>query len=67
MTTDAKITSECRSASARFVDEKMLNDPSYAPYCMRCPGAVRMRRVAPREANCSCGAKHVIPADASGS
>lgn len=31
-------------------------DPSYVPYCMRCPGLVRMRVVARHYWQCFCGA-----------
>jgi hypothetical protein len=32
-------------------------DPHYAPYCLRCTGLVRMRKVAPHHWRCSCGAQ----------
>lgn len=32
-------------------------DPSYAPYSMRCPGLVRMRKVDHLFWRCPCGAK----------
>lgn len=53
-------TTGSRSANARFVDEKMKADPSYAPYCLQ-PGCMRMRRVSPSRAECSCGSYHEIP------
>jgi len=31
--------------------------PGYAPYCMRCPGLVRMRVVEPHYWRCHCGAQ----------
>lgn len=31
-------------------------DPGYAPYCMRCQGLVRMRRVEQHYWRCVCGA-----------
>ncbi len=46
--------------SESLVDENMRADPRYAPYCMRCKGAVRMTRVSEREARCRCGASHVL-------
>ncbi len=33
-------------------------DPSYAPYCMRCPRLVRMVKVEPFFWRCKCGAMH---------
>lgn len=33
-------------------------DPSYCPYCMRCDGLVRMKKVEPFLWACSCGAIH---------
>lgn len=33
-------------------------DQSYRPYCMRCPGLVRMRKAAPFLWYCPCGAVH---------
>ena len=32
-------------------------DPYYAPYCMRCPGLVRMRRIERHYWRCGCGAQ----------
>jgi len=46
-----------------FVDHKMINDPTYAPYCMR-DGCWRMRRVSPTRAECRCGSSHTIPPNA---
>jgi len=47
-----------------FVDQKMRDDPDYAPYCMRCPGLRRMRRVSPTLAECPvCPAVHDIERD----
>jgi cell division septum initiation protein DivIVA len=34
----------------------------YVPYCLRCPGLVRMRKVAPFRWRCACGAEHVATA-----
>lgn len=31
-------------------------DPNYCPYCMRCTGLIRMKKVAPFYWNCHCGA-----------
>lgn len=33
-------------------------DPNYCPYCMRCPGLVRMQKIEPMYWTCSCGAVH---------
>lgn len=33
-------------------------DPSYSPYCMRCRGLVRMRKVENFFWRCRCGAEH---------
>lgn len=33
-------------------------DPSYAPYCLRCPGLVRMVKIEPFFWRCKCGAMH---------
>lgn len=55
--------SESRDApcSVSFVDQKMADDPAYAPYCMRCKGLQRMRRVSPTLAECPvCPAVHEI-------
>src|SRR5208337_3521961 len=41
-----------------LIREKAERDPTYAPYCMRCAGFVRMRRVAPFYWRCECGAEH---------
>lgn len=35
----------------------VAKDPSYAPYCMRCPGLVRMRVVVRHYWSCRCGAR----------
>jgi hypothetical protein len=44
-----------------FASNNMQRDPTYAPYCMRCSGAKRMRRVSPLKARCPrCGAVHEI-------
>jgi len=44
-----------------MADENMRKDPKYAPYCMRCSGLQRMKRVAPTKAKCPrCGAVHEI-------
>lgn len=34
------------------------SDPSYSPYCGRCPGLVRMKLVEPFLWNHDCGAVH---------
>jgi len=33
-------------------------DPNYRPYCMRCPGLIRMRRIEHMLWTCNCGAIH---------
>jgi len=46
-----------------FASVNMRRWPNYAPYCGRCPGMVRMRRVSPLRAECvvrGCGAVHEI-------
>lgn len=40
------------------VRDNALRDPAYAPYCGRCPGLVRMRRVEFLFWRCTCGAEH---------
>jgi len=35
-----------------IVDRSMREDPRYAPYCMRCAGLQRMRRVSPTAVKC---------------
>lgn len=32
-------------------------DPHYAPYCMRCPGLMRMRTIGRHYWRCGCGAE----------
>lgn len=41
-----------------LVKENALKDPNYAPYCLRCPGLVRMVKVEPLYWRCRCGAQH---------
>lgn len=55
MTADANfdIAAWQREVILRNVEE----DPSYAPYCMRCPGLVRMRVVERHYWRCRCGAQ----------
>jgi hypothetical protein len=43
------------SSQVRMNAEK---DPSYCPYCMRCPGLVRMKKIAEFFWRCVCGAEH---------
>ncbi len=33
-------------------------DPNYRPYCLRCVGLVRMRKIEPLYWRCDCGAEH---------
>lgn len=35
-----------------------IADPTYCPYCLRCKGLVRMRKIAPFYWRCVCGAEH---------
>jgi hypothetical protein len=44
-----------RKSQVRFNAER---DPSYCPYCMRCTGLVRMRKVEDFYWRCGCGAEH---------
>jgi hypothetical protein len=41
-----------------IIRENAEKDPSYCPYCMNCPGLVRMVKVAPLYWRCGCGAMH---------
>lgn len=43
-----------------FIAENAMKDPSYNPYCGRCPGLVRMVKIEPFYWRCSCGAIHDI-------
>jgi len=53
-----RINEERRESQA---DINMRNDRAYAPYCMRCDGLVRMRRVSATLAQCDlCNALHDI-------
>jgi hypothetical protein len=46
-------------STVSFVDQKMAEDHTYAPYCMRCRGPQRMRRVSVTRAECPvCPAVH---------
>ena len=43
-----------------MTDQILFNvakDPTYCPYCLRCPRLVRMKLVEPYYWNCSCGAE----------
>jgi hypothetical protein len=40
------------------VKENALKDPTYCPYCLRCPSLVRMKKVEPLLWKCHCGAVH---------
>ena len=33
-------------------------DPDYCPYCLRCSGLIRMKKVEPFLWRCKCGAEH---------
>lgn len=42
-----------------IVRENSEKDPTYCPYCMRCPGLVRMVKVGEFKWKCDkCGASH---------
>lgn len=41
-----------------LVIENAKKDPNYCPYCMRCRGLVRMRKIEPFYWRCKCGAEH---------
>lgn len=47
-----------RTERLSIMAQNAMKDPNYSPYCMRCPGLVRMRRVEPMLWNCPCGAIH---------
>lgn len=40
---------------ADFAHQNALKDPTYAPYCMICPGLKRAKIVAPFVWHCDCG------------
>lgn len=41
-----------------IVRQNATLDPNYCPYCLRCSGFVRMRKVEPMLWRCECGAVH---------
>lgn len=41
-----------------IVRSNALKDPNYAPYCMRCTGLVRMKKIEHMFWKCGCGAQH---------
>ena len=41
----------------KIILDNVERDPHYAPYCLRCRGLVRMRRVTLHYWNCHCGAQ----------
>lgn len=41
-----------------IVKQNAIADPAYCPYCMRCPGLRRMRKIETLYWKCSCGAEH---------
>lgn len=43
-----------------FVLENAKSDPDYNPYCLRCSGLIRMKKVEPFYWRCHCGAEHDI-------
>lgn len=44
--------------SKSIVRTNAEKDASYCPYCMRCSGMVRMKKVADFYWRCKCGAEH---------
>lgn len=44
--------------SKSLVRQNAESDPNYCPYCMRCFGFVRMRKVKDFYWRCACGAQH---------
>lgn len=46
------------SSSKSIVRLNAEQDPFYNPYCMRCPGLVRMAKQEPFLWKCKCGAVH---------
>lgn len=52
---------DCSSDMSAWTRDIILrnvaNDPYYAPYCMRCTGLIRMRRVEQHYWWCACGAE----------
>ena len=56
---EVAITGETRAVERKsHVRYNAENDPTYAPYCMRCTGLVRMVKVIPFFWSCRCGAQH---------
>lgn len=52
-------TTPTSCAAPSVVRENALRDPSYRPYCLRCRGLVRMRKVENMHWRCDvCGATH---------
>ena len=47
--------------SGEIAVENMRHNLHYAPYCLKCTGLVRMRRVSDTKAECACGAVHELP------
>lgn len=41
-----------------LIIENAKRNPDYCPYCLRCSGLVRMRKVEPFSWRCDCGAKY---------
>ena len=50
--------SSTRDRNREIIRRNATEDPSYAPYCMRCPGLVRMKKVETFYWRCTCGAEH---------
>lgn len=46
------------AAKNKIVVANAIADPAYCPWCLRCPGMVRMEKVEPMLWRCSCGAVH---------
>jgi len=47
-----------KNAMRSQVRQNAEKDPSYCPYCLRCPGLVRMEKIEPFLWRCWCGAIH---------
>lgn len=47
-----------RAWQREIILRNVAKDPSYAPYCVPCPGLVRMKKVEHLYWRCHCGAEH---------
>jgi hypothetical protein len=53
-----EVRSDKATPGKSLVRENAERDPNYAPYCLRCPDARRMKRVESFYWRCDCGAQH---------